>query len=122
MGETSSEDSYSASTPTRTNYAIIVAFVLSTGIALPVCLVMGLKDKARDEAVSAKIAALEEKVDRLQRDLAAARLKLDAHDMRFRNGPPPVIDPSRPAIFPPGRDPKHPPKTETVVKKGGNQP
>ena len=106
MGETSSEDSYSASQPTRTNYAIIVAFVLSTGIALPVCLVMGLRDKARDEAVSAKIAALEEKVDRLQRDLAAARLKLDAVDARQRNmrvedkDHRPHVNPPRPKLQP----------------------
>lgn len=79
------KDSYSASTPTRTSYAIIAAFILSTCLALPVCLLMGWRDKARHEAVEAKVAALEQTVDRLQRDLAAARLKLDAVDARQRN-------------------------------------
>lgn len=117
MAEQSSEDSYSASTPTRTNYAIIAAFVLSTGIALPVCVVMGWRDKARDELVAAKIAALEEKVDRLQRDLAAARLKLDAVDARQRNLRVEDKD-NRPPIFPP----KQPNPVYVANRKGDRQP
>lgn len=118
MAEQNPEDSYSASQPTRTNYAIIAAFVLSTGIALPVCVVMGWRDKARDEAVSAKIAALEQKVDRLERDLSAARLKLDAVDARQRNMRVEDKD-HRPHVNPPRPQPVPP----VVVKsKGDRQP
>lgn len=110
------DDSYSA-TPTRTNYAIIAAFVLSTCLALPVCLVMGLRDKARSESIAAKIAALEQKVDRLERDLSAAKLKLDAVDARQRNMRVEDKD-NRPHVDPP-RQPLPPP---VVVNRKGGQP
>lgn len=116
MAEHNPEDSYSASTPTRTNYAIIAAFVLSTCIALPVCVLMGWRDKARHEAVEAKVAALEQTVERLQRDLAAARLKLDAVDARQRNMRVEDKD-NRPLIFPPKQ-----PNPVHVANRKGDRP